>query len=270
VGTIVDSTFSENVAAGDDGAQDFGAGGLAVGGDGIVTLVNSTVAGNRADGPGGGILTEQGIVYLINSTVALNVADANSGGVTAGDGGGLLNGLTFISLVALSDSVVAGNVDASAGSEAPDCFSNGPAGNLLTLSSSNIIQNTDGCDITSQEFDPLEADALFDDAGLAENDGPSVGDPDAPAVLKTIALQSSSPALDAAGEAGCPETDERGVERPIDGDGDGQALCDLGAFEAPEPAGETTGGGTTGGSTGGETTGGTSGSEDSGGCSLIR
>ncbi|HEX5036661.1 MAG TPA: choice-of-anchor Q domain-containing protein [bacterium] len=271
VGTILDSTFSENSATGNDGAQDAGGGGIVVAADGILTLTNSTVAGNRADGSGGGILTEGALVYVSNSTLAFNVADANSGGLGAGgDGGGFFNGLTTTSLINVADSIVAGNVDASAGAESPDCFNDVVAGNLLNLTSANIVQSLDGCGIVSRETEPSEVDPLFDVAGLAENEGPAVGDPDAPAVLKTVALQSSSPALDAAANAGCPAADERGAARPIDGNGDGEAVCDLGAFEAPEFGAGTTGGETTGASTGGETTGGTSGSEDSGGCSLIR
>jgi hypothetical protein len=40
-----------------------------------------------------------------------------------------------------------------------------------------------------------------------------------------------SPALDAGDNADCPETDQRGIARPIDGDLDGDAICDIGSFE---------------------------------------
>ena len=43
-------------------------------------------------------------------------------------------------------------------------------------------------------------------------------------------LLPGSPAIDAA--AVCPERDQRGAPRPQDGDGDGVALCDAGAYEA--------------------------------------
>ena len=45
------------------------------------------------------------------------------------------------------------------------------------------------------------------------------------------ALLAGSPAIDAADAAACPATDQRGVARPQDGDDDGEALCDIGAFE---------------------------------------
>lgn len=47
----------------------------------------------------------------------------------------------------------------------------------------------------------------------------------------THALLPGSPAIDAGDNAYCPASDQRGVERPKDGDGDGSAVCDIGAFE---------------------------------------
>jgi hypothetical protein len=49
----------------------------------------------------------------------------------------------------------------------------------------------------------------------------------------THALLDGSPAIDAGNPdpATCPEADQRGVSRPFDGDGDGLAVCDMGAYE---------------------------------------
>jgi hypothetical protein len=47
----------------------------------------------------------------------------------------------------------------------------------------------------------------------------------------THALAIYSPAIDAADPANCIAEDQRKVARPIDGNGDGVAACDIGAFE---------------------------------------
>jgi hypothetical protein len=51
-----------------------------------------------------------------------------------------------------------------------------------------------------------------------------------------MALAAGSPAIDAGDDAVCPAIDYRGWRRPVDGDGDGDAVCDMGAYEWREPA----------------------------------
>ncbi len=41
----------------------------------------------------------------------------------------------------------------------------------------------------------------------------------------------NSPALDTGDDSNCPNNDQRGSIRPVDGDEDGTAKCDIGAFE---------------------------------------
>ena len=48
-------------------------------------------------------------------------------------------------------------------------------------------------------------------------------------------LTSDSPAIDAGDDTVCPATDYRGFARPVDGDGDGNAVCDVGAYEWWKP-----------------------------------
>jgi PKD repeat protein len=44
-----------------------------------------------------------------------------------------------------------------------------------------------------------------------------------------------SPAIDAGDDNSCPAKDQRGALRPFDGDGSGQATCDIGAVEYGSP-----------------------------------
>src|SRR5215216_5140616 len=53
----------------------------------------------------------------------------------------------------------------------------------------------------------------------------------------TMALLPGSAAIDAGDNAVCAQApgnlDQRSIGRPIDGNGDSNAICDIGAFEAP-------------------------------------
>ncbi len=49
--------------------------------------------------------------------------------------------------------------------------------------------------------------------------------------IKTHALLPGSPAVDAGENTQCLSVDGRGIPRPYDGDGDSQAVCDIGAVE---------------------------------------
>ncbi|GAB4191770.1 MAG: CSLREA domain-containing protein [Wenzhouxiangellaceae bacterium] len=52
------------------------------------------------------------------------------------------------------------------------------------------------------------------------------------AFTATVPLQPGSAAIDAGTNTGCPATDQRNIIRPIDGDNDNTATCDIGAHES--------------------------------------
>jgi hypothetical protein len=171
--------------------------------EGPVTVVNSTISGNSAAHTGGGI-RNNGDLTVRNSTIAFNRAGTTGGGVHH-------LGTSAI----LSNTVVAAN---SAGTGGADCHG------LLASQGYNLIQGISGCGFEKEgRGDLLGADPKL--APLAANGG----------ATPTHALLDASPAIDAGGEA-CEAADQRGSRRPVDGNGDGRAVCDVGAFEAEPTA----------------------------------
>lgn len=213
--TIADSTIADNHVTG--GAIEGLGGGIYV--LGKFSLVNSTVTGNSADSTGlvvqgGGVLlaidpasAEGSEGAIVNSTIAGNRVG------TAGVGGGLAvynpePTLGGSAALAVKNTIVAGN--------------SGPAG---TSDCAPVAMVTSDHNISS------DASCLFTDAGSKQNTNPLLGGlANNGGETDTLALQPSSPAIDAGTNAGCPPTDQRGVTRP-----QGTA-CDVGAFElVPAP-----------------------------------
>jgi hypothetical protein len=167
---------------------------------GTLALSNSTLWGCRARlGQGGAIVNDVGALMQIdNSTVIRNQA--------AFVGGGLVN----YGSASIRNSIVWGNVsrarDANCGGLVP----------LLSLG--NNIDGGDSCG--------------FGAAGDFAGTDPKIGrDNDNGGPTRTREIRAGSPAVDAIDSDWCPATDQRGEPRPADGDGDGQAGCDIGAFE---------------------------------------
>ena len=88
----------------------------------------------------------------------------------------------------------------------------------------NLLGNGTGCPTVGSDLTVDPVDVFFTVLGPLQANG---GD------TATHALLRGSPAIDAADDAACPATDQRGFGRPADGDGDGVAGCDVGAYEFP-------------------------------------
>ncbi|MBI2361119.1 MAG: hypothetical protein HYV04_19810 [Deltaproteobacteria bacterium] len=164
---------------------------------GTMSLTNVTLSDNAARG--GGAIYNIAAMTLINATLSGNSASM------AGFGGGILNGGTL----RLKNTIVANSLSGS------DCA---PVAGALLSDGYNL--DSDGSCALGAASDLPNTNPLL--GPLADNGGPTM----------THALMDGSPAIDA-GSPDCPPpaTDQRGVARPQDGNGDGASACDIGAYE---------------------------------------
>ena len=188
--TIERSTIAGNISS------DVG-GGLRLLGN--ATIVNSTISGNESTGwYGGGLFMTDGVVNMTNTTVAENISPSFAPAAvfvgTFGPGSATLN---------LGNSIIANNV-------AEGCFLAPFGAGAVAINSLGNNLFTDGtCFLVGS--DQVVGNALL--GPLADNGGPTW----------THALLAGSPAIDAANNAVCPVTDQRGVTR--------DAACDVGSYE---------------------------------------
>ena len=184
-----------------------------------LTIVNSLVYGNLAASNGGGIRQGTATTALYNTTVSNNSIDN-------GNGGGIYKSFEAgTGSFSLNNSLLSGNKDRSSNGElSPDC--SGP----IHSSGFNLIADTTGCTFDSSAGDSINVDAALNVtvAGTGAE------------LAVTVGFFEDSPAIDAGNVSGCLDdqgalisADINAVARPADGDGDGSAVCDIGAFEGP-------------------------------------
>jgi hypothetical protein len=169
-----------------------------------LTITNSTISGNHASSGGG--IYNQGSLIVHSSTFSDNV-----GGALVGD-------------ATLDNTILANSRPFELGPQ-PDCSG------MLTSNGYNLIGLATGCTLVGNTTgDVLGTDPKL--GPLQNNGGPTF----------THALLPGSPAIDAGNPtapgkspSACLATDQRGVARPQDGNLDGRAVCDIGAFEVQPP-----------------------------------
>jgi CSLREA domain-containing protein len=203
---------------------------------GTAAIDNSTLSGNSASDSGGG-LHNCGPATLMNDTISGNTAASQGGGIQEG----CVGVLTLVNVTIANNEASAG-ATAGAGGLFVDVQAGGTAAVKNTIISGNAGVNCLGTSAIAslghnlEEGDTLEEPTLcgFDAGGdvvqsatslgpLAQNDG----------ITQSHALLPGSPAVDgAADDCPPPAGDQRSLLRPIDGDNDGDALCDIGSFES--------------------------------------
>lgn len=191
---IIRSTISGNVS------NDVGGGIRSLGN---MTITNSTISGNRSTGwHGGAIFQTDGNITITNSTIANNIApDWAPSTFFIGQFGG-----SFVPTLTLTNSIITGNQW-----YACERFASGTAANVVS-GGNNLVQDGSCSPVAS---DLIGANAQL--GTLASNGGPT----------QTHALLAGSQAIDAANDAVCPATDQRGVTRPQ------STRCDIGSYESP-------------------------------------
>jgi predicted outer membrane repeat protein len=194
------------------------------------TLTNCTISGNLAATDGGGI--HANTAKLTNCTISGNIAASNGGGLHAAEatllnctvaensahiGGGLFRNAggtfsvrnTIVALNLVDFTGTGPDVSGAFTSQGHNLIGDGTGGTGFTNGVNGDIVGT-GTNAIDPKLGPL-----------ANNGGPT----------KTHALLAGSPAIDHGDNTILPATDQRGFARKKDGNFDGLAIVDIGAFE---------------------------------------
>jgi hypothetical protein len=179
-----------------------------IGIDGTLTLLNVTISGNIHPG------TEGSGLGVLGGAATLRYVTITANGPPDGARSGIFK--SSGSSVNLENSIVSGN------GQNPQCNVPTVGGGVFTPFSDGgfNIYGDASCGGGFPTDTSIIADPMLDT--LSYNGG---------FFALTHALKPASPAIDLVPQDKCTPKDQRGVARPIDGNGDGKLACDAGAFE---------------------------------------
>ena len=213
------------------------------------TLTHGIFIGNSTDSVGGGMANYSSSPTLTNVTFASNPAESGGGMSNSGSHPSLTN-VTFNGNSARTRGGAIYNFNASNPTLVNVTISENSAvtngggilnahGSSPTLTNAIVWKNLPALNQIKNEigstvmitFSDIESAVVYEGTGninldpllgiLADNGG----------FIQTQALGAGSPVIDAGNPETCPDADQRGYHRPINGAGDASEICDMGAYE---------------------------------------
>ncbi len=177
---------------------------------------DSLISGNNSYQGGGGI-ENLGDLTLENTTLDANTGDSTPFGTIENLGRLAMTNTTIVASTGRGLYAQQGTVRVK--NTIIQATQNCVGGSYITSLGNNL--GTDQSCGFNATGDMSNTDPLL--GALQDNGGPTW----------TRELLTGSPAIDAGANKGCPTTDQRGVTRPQDANGDAINLCDIGAYEVP-------------------------------------